>query len=99
MAEMPMAPTDDSPMPGEAAPTQPGAGGTVIEILCKPDGSYEVSSEPAEAEMGEGEGGEPKGQKAATAGEALKLVLGLMKQAAPSAGGDTSPDFEAGYAG
>ena len=54
MAEMPMAPTDDSPMPGEAAPTQPGAGGTVIEILCKPDGSYEVSSEPAEAEMGEG---------------------------------------------
>jgi len=77
---------------------EPSGGGVCIEILCYPDGSYEVSSEPLQQEMDEHKqagNAEPAGQKAATAGEALKLVLAEMRKVTP-AGGD---QFEAGYNG
>ena len=96
MAQDPMssaAPTGDDSAPSDA--------GFVLEILCKPDGTFLVSAEPAQEEAQEenaaegAEAGEESGQPANSIQEALKIARQLFEAGGAQDSGQS--DFEAGY--
>lgn len=72
--------------------------GICIEIQVLPDGTFNVSSEPLqeEAEEENCESGEEKGQTASSIGDALKIVLSLYRENAPS-DSTAQQQFQAGY--
>lgn len=74
----------------EVQPSQ----GMCIEIACLPDGTFNVSMEPLQQEMGEEQPGEGAGTPASDIKEALTAALELYKQMGSAQGDD---DFAQGF--
>lgn len=77
-----------SPAPTEA----PAVAGFVICIACKPDGTFNVSSEPMEAE----EKGEGVGKPVSSIGEALKEAINIYQNQGTTGEGEFQAGFGAG---
>lgn len=101
---MAMAPAQDMPQDPAAAPSDAPVAddmgqGFCIEILCKSDGTFNVSVEPAQEEATEenatGETGE-EGQPASSIQEALKIARQIFEAGGMADGGEG--DFTKGYA-
>lgn len=95
---MPAMPSQDPASMAPASPEDQSAGqGFVIEIVCRSDGSFSVSSEsvPEEAAEENATGDTDGGQPAGSFAEALSIAKQLY--AAGGASDEGESDFASGY--